>query len=476
MTALAAVAAWLQPALLAALAFRVTAGEADASWLALGALVAPLVALLAPARRPGATPAVGAAAALAIGVVLAADFLVAGDVATLFGGARWPGVALAALAALAVAAWPRARRLASPALVTALGLLALAPLGVALAAGAPPWTAWPRLALRPTLTFSERSRWVVAGDRFVRRTTLRFTEGQRVTALADGVYRVVEHDAAPPTVREWRLAAGDALTLRPGDELSVEAGARVRFEAGRRVPGAPASGVEWADAPARGPDMLPAALGALVTLVGAALVLVPSPRQGAAAAGPLLLLAGVSGALTWGVCAAAAFPDLALGGALPAPLLRLPALVLGAPAGAAVVVLTLGALALLLATAALALRERLAAAASPALELWAALVVVAAAVGMWPLDAWHVLTLGLGVAAAAWAPARLAEGATGAIAGALVGGLTFAALAALPAVAPGGPLWLEALARYPALVAMPLGWLAARALPAAADAGEPVVG
>lgn len=475
MTALAAVAAWLQPALLAALAFRITAGEADASWLALGALVAPLIALLAPARPPGAPPVVGAAAALAIGIVLAADFLVAGDVATLLGGARWPGVALAALAALAVAAWPGARRLAAPALVTALGLLALAPLAVALAAGAPPWTAWPRLALRPTLTFSERSRWVVGGDRFARRTTLRFTEGQRVTALADGVYRVVEHDAAPPTVREWRLATGDVLTLRPGDELSVEAGARVRFEAGRRVPGAPASGVEWADAPARGPDMVPAALGALVTLVGAALVLVPSPRR-SAAAGPLLLLAGVSGALAWGVCAAAAFPDLALGGALPAPLLRLPALVLGARAGAGVLVLTLGALALLLATATLALRERLAAAASPALELWAALVVVAAGVGMWPLDAWRVLTLGLGVAAAAWAPARLADGVSGALGGVLVGGLTFAALAALPAVAPGGPLWLEALARYPALVALPLGCLAARALPAPADAGEPVVG
>ena len=133
MTALAAVAAWLQPALLAALAFRITAGEADASWLALGALVAPLIALLAPARPPGAPPVVGAAAALAIGIVLAADFLVAGDVATLFGGARWPGVALAALAALAVAAWPGARRLAAP---------------------AAPWRSWSRTAARSPMSSS----------------------------------------------------------------------------------------------------------------------------------------------------------------------------------------------------------------------------------------------------------------------------------------------------------------------------------
>jgi hypothetical protein len=47
-TALTAVALWLHPALVAVLALRVAAGEPDAPWLALGALIAPLVALLAP--------------------------------------------------------------------------------------------------------------------------------------------------------------------------------------------------------------------------------------------------------------------------------------------------------------------------------------------------------------------------------------------------------------------------------------------
>ena len=56
----------------------------------------------------------------------------------------------------------------------------------------------------------------------------------------------VERDAMRVVVREWRLGAGDALTVRPGDQLTVDPGARVRFEAGRRVPGAPPSGMAWA--------------------------------------------------------------------------------------------------------------------------------------------------------------------------------------------------------------------------------------
>ena len=91
--------------------------------------------------------------------------------------------------------------------------------------------------------------------------------------------------------------------------------------------------------------------------------------------------------------------------------------------------------------------------------------MVATALAVWPLDPWRVLTLGLGLAAAAWAPARLATSAAGALAGPIVGGVAFVALAALPALAPGTPVWLDALAGYPALVAMPLGWLAARAMP-----------
>jgi len=463
MTALAAIAAWLQPALVAALAFRVTAGEADAPWLALAALVAPLVALLARGRPLAPNPVTATVAAVTVTLVLAADFLLAAEAATLLGAPRWQGVVLAALPAVIVAAWPAAGRLSPGALAAAAGLLLLAPAAVALAAGSP-LTAWQRSGMRSALTFASESAWVVAGERFARATTLRFAEGQRVVVLTAGVYRVVERDVAPPTVREWRLTAGEALTLRPGDELSVEAGARLRFEAGRRVPGAPASGIAWADAVARGPRMLPLAAGAVVTLLGAALVLVPTARRGrAAAAGPLVLLAAVSGALTWGVYAAGA-PDLVLAGALPAPLLRLPALALG-PSGAPLAWLTGLALVLMLATASVALHQRLTVCASAALEVWVGAVVVATALAVWPLDPWRVLTLGLGLAAAAWAPARLATSAAGALAGPIVGGVAFVALAALPALAPGAPAWLDALARYPALMAMPVGWLVARAMP-----------
>jgi len=471
-SALAAVAAWLQPALVVALAFRITAGAPDAPWLALGALIAPLVAVLADGGPAARNVVTAAASAVSVTLLLAANLLVAADGALLLGMPRWLGAALGAALALAAGAWPSARRVAVPALVVAVTALLLGPFAVAPAGGGAPWNAWHRSGARPALTFPERSPWVQSGKWFARATTLRFTEGQRVVTVAAGIYRVVEHDAAPPTVREWRLAAGDTLTLRPGDELSVEAGARLRFEAGRRVPGAPASGAEWADAPTRGPHLLPMAVGALLTVLGGALALVPAARRGPTAVfGPLVLLAATLAAIGWGVYAASA-PDVVLGGALPAPLLLTPTAMLGA-SGVPLALLTAATLLLLLAVTAVALRERLGASASMAPQLWLAAVVVAAAVALWPLDAWRVLTLALGVAAAVWAPARLATGSSGALAGPIVGGMVFLAVAALPTLAPAAPAWLEALARYPALVAAPLGWAAARALPPDGDREAP---
>ena len=280
MTALAAAAVWLQPVLLTVLALRITGGDAEAPWLTLGALIAPLVALLAPARRrAGANPVAVVAAALALTIVLAADFVVAADAAALLGGAPWHGVGLAAGFVLLVPLLPAPRWIGAVAPAVAAAALVLPLAAIALTMSTAPWTAWSLGSLRATVTFPEASGWVVEGERFPRAARLMFTEGQRVVAVTAGVYRVVEPDATPATVREWRLAAGETLTLRPGDELSVEAGARLRFDAGRRVPGAPASGIAWADAPARGPAMLPGALGALVTLVGGALALVPATRH-----------------------------------------------------------------------------------------------------------------------------------------------------------------------------------------------------
>jgi hypothetical protein len=454
MTALTGAAVWLQPVLLTAVVLRVAAGDPEAPWLALGALIAPLVALLAPGRRPpGPNRVTAAAAAVAVALLLAADFVVAADTAALLGGPPWLGVALAAAVALLVPLTPGARQASAPLLaIAAVGLLL--PLAVvAQRTGTGPWGAWSQAGLRPALTFSDTSGWVRDGQRFARAARLRFSEGQRVTALSAGLFRVVERDATPPTVRDWRLAAGEALTLRPGDELSVEAGARLRFEAGRRVPGAPASGITWADAPARGPRMLPGALGVLITLLGGALALVPAARRGPpAAAAPLALMVAVVGAMGWGVYAALTAPDLALGRSLPAPLLQLPTRALGPATGGALALLAGGAIALLLLTAVVALRVRLAAAAGAPAASWGLVVGLAAALAVWSPDPWRLFVLGLGLAAAVWTPALLATGQTAAVAGSLVGGLVFIALAGLPLLAPppaaGSRRWPDTL-RWP---------------------------
>jgi hypothetical protein len=275
-------------------------------------------------------------------------------------------------------------------------------------------------------------------------------------------------------VREWRLASGQTLTLRPGDELTVDAGSRLRFEAGRRVPGAPASGVTWADAPARGPGMLPAALGALVTLVGGAVALVPAgTRRGAPAAlGPLLLLAGVAAAMGWGIYAAATAPDLALGGSLLAPLLGLPSLALGARAGLPLAAAAAAGIALLLLGGTIALRQRLAAAARPQPALWAGVVALAGVLTTGGFDPWRLIVLGLGLGASAWAPAVLASSRAGSVAGAVVGAGVFVALAGLPALTPVTTWGLQTLVRYPALVALPLAWAAAHAADAVVGGDE----
>ena len=474
MTALAAAAVWLQPVLLATLALRVAAGDADAPWLALGALIAPLVAVLAPVRRrSGSNPVAAVATAAAVTLILAADFVVAADAATLLGAAPWLGVTAAATLVLVVALLPGARLGSTPVLAVAAGALLLPLVSVALTTGTAPWTAWSRGGLRPSLTFPETSGWVREGERFARPARLTFAEGQRVTTLTAGVYRVIERDAAEPTVREWRLAAGETLTLRPGDELSVEAGARLRFEAGRRVPGAPASGIAWADAPARSPSMLPAAFGALATLVGGALALVPASRRGPpAAVGPLVLLVATAAAVGWGVYAAATAPDLALGGSVLAPILSLPMRALGPRTGAPLAVLALVAFVVLLLTAVVALRARLADAAGRAPTRWAAAVGLAAALTAAPLEPWRVLALGLGVAAATCTPSLVAGGRAVGLVGSIVGAAAFLALAAVPLVDPAMASRLEPLGRYPALVAMPLGWAAALALSAMTGSGD----
>src|SRR5207245_2914798 len=85
------------------------------------------------------------------------------------------------------------------------------------------------VAARPALVFSGRSAWVTEGERFVRGTTVAVDEAHRVVAVTPGTFRVVEQDGGRRVVRDWRLAAGDAISLRPGDTLTAAAGSRLRF-------------------------------------------------------------------------------------------------------------------------------------------------------------------------------------------------------------------------------------------------------
>jgi hypothetical protein len=311
----------------------------------------------------------------------------------------------------------------------------------------------------------ERSAWVAHGLRFERPTTLSFTEDHRLTTLTPAVYRVTERDGARIVVREWRLGEGETLAVRPGDLVEVPAGARVRFEAGKRVPGAPASGVVWAEAPERGElRRLPRVLGVLVTLLGGAVALVRPMRAGrlGLASEPLLWLAFVVGGACWGIYAAALAPELSAAGAAAAPIVGVPTAALGPRAGAAAALaVTAGLFALLLA-ASFPLRDRVAAAAGPrAAALWTAIAAVAVVLALWPAEPWRVLAVGLGLAASAWAAPLLAVAGTAgapAATGSVVGALAFAALAAL---GPQLPDWASPLALYPALLAAPLGFAAA---------------
>src|SRR2546426_1249439 len=170
------------------------------------------------------------------------------DVARLAGVPRHAALTLSAATAFLGVAWRAARRPVGDAAVLAGAAGVVLPLVVigAVAVAVPPWTAWSRTASRPALTFGERSAWVTDGRRLERSTTLVFTEPHRVTALNPGVYRVVEEvvegDAPRSVTREWRLAAGEALTLRPGDRLILEAGAPGRLQGGKRGAGSAAPG------------------------------------------------------------------------------------------------------------------------------------------------------------------------------------------------------------------------------------------
>ena len=503
-----AIAAWTSPVLLALVAARALAGGPDAPALALAAVVAPLIAFLCPATRGAQRPNLVATLAVGagLGFMLWANLLLFADVAGLLGLPRWATATLATLVALltvelaqaADTGGPRAPRRAARGrargeggarfyrmalrgggltllYTSALGLVAL----VAIIAGTlvvSPWGAWRDVASRPALTFGERSPWVTDGRTLARPIALDFTEGHRVTALSPATYRVVE----PGRFREWQLRPGETLSLRAGDRLVLDAGARLRFEAGKRIPGAPASGVVWADPPERGGlTAVLEALGTLVTLVGGALAIVGSrPTLGARAvyAGSGLLLVLVLSALCLGVFGAYAAPGLSIGVPALAATFDLPAAIVPGPMGQALGALGAGVLLVLFAATALALREVLGRAlrrwrgresdtTGPRAELTRPIMrvflVAACAASLWGGEASRALLTGLGLAASATLGARLADDQPATrLVGSVVGVIVFAGFALL---GPRLPTWASVVGTYPALAAAPLAWGAARA-------------
>jgi hypothetical protein len=481
---LVVVGAWVSPVVLAALAARVATGDTGVPMLLATVVCAPLLALLLAQRQvlhasgravidsraPGLAPArssvVLGGVAIFVGLVfvLAANLVVAGDLARLLGLTRVHGIGAGTVVAVAVIAWPAGDRWWRLAMPIGAGLVLL-PLALVVASTQSPRAAWSTMAMRPALAFDARSAWVTEGRAVGERLTLTFDEPHRVVAAAPATWRVIESDTAQVSIREWRLAAGDALTLRPGDQLALDAGTRVRFEAGRRVPGAPISGTAWADGRRR-PMLvtLATSIGLAITLAGGGWALVPATvlpvSRVAAIIVPIGLSAFVAGASFWGLYGIAVVPELALTPRALAPPLEVVARITALPWRQAQVTLLVVGVVGLLVGAVLAWRMRFAeqvhelgVSARSLVVSAVSAVLVAAALAMGNGDPWRLFTWGLGIVATTIVAPRLAVvGARSELFGALAGVVAFAA-----AVFFGGRF-----TEHPALMAAPLAWAVAR--------------
>jgi hypothetical protein len=481
---------WLTPAMTLAVPAALAAHGPDGLWLGLIVVLGPLIALgLAgrhPVPPPGEAPRSGEALfpvvtlLLAIGVLLWANIALAGDLAAWLGARRWQGIVIAASAGWLLTAWRPLRRLTPLLLAVAFAAAAVVLLQLVWALGVGPVAAWGRVAGQPAFRFPPSSPWVTGGrDLSTVRggAALVVDEVHRLTAPVGGVLRARTIDGARPAEVEWTLAPGETVTLRAGDEIGRGSTLRLRFEADKRVPGAPPSGMAWAEGR---PPRLPERAGLAVTLlVGAAALLraglsVRLSRDGLGFVAGGLLLAFVW-AQAWAVYALLQAPDLLLGGITLERLLELPAPGLFAePWRRALQALLLAAgLAAFLASS-LALRERLGALdATGGGEighdpgLWAGLFGGAALASLWPVDPWALSLLALGGAGSALGPAALwppRRSRTATTAG-VVGLLVFAALAVAQARGSSGG-FLGAAIAYPALAAAPAGafilWLGRR--------------
>jgi hypothetical protein len=465
-TALRAVGAWTSPVLLASLASFVFAGDRAAPLMVLIVLIAPLVALLRPSLAPPPR-VIGGVTVVAVAVIVCADFNVIAELARFGGIDRW----YALVVALAVALVPAFARDVevwwSRAVPIGLAACTLPLVAVAVATNATPWSAWSSVASRPAFEFGEHSEWVTDGRSLWTEGTLTFTEPHRMTAVTPGTYRVLERDGSRAIAREWHLASGDVLALRPGDRLVLARGVRVRFEPGKRVPGSAMSGATWADPPpARRMVTVLEFLGATATLLGGGMALMSSPVSMTvlvALGVSVTLLVVVLAPLCWGVYAMYAAPDLLLGATILTPLVQLSPTVDPHDGALLAGSVAFGLVTFFAATmAALSRRLEVITNLSPgrARAAWSGLCVGACVASLWPADPWRLLLAGLGLLASAWiAPALADAGAVATIVAGVVGTIAFAIIAL-------GGTWLihdvPVVLEYPALVAAPVAWCVAR--------------
>jgi len=490
MTGTTAVAGWTGPAIVVAVVARVTLGGVDAPLFVLAVLAAPLIALLVP---PPCRPPSAVALPIALVVTVCILGSAVHAVTALGRVAGWPAWAAlaAAITLVCVPALPRVPRRA-PAAVLGVGVVALvsAVAGFGHAVHAFPWTAWSRVASRGVFELGPDSAWTGEGFRAVAPVSFTSTDAQRIRVMAAGVYRVTEHDRAQPVVREWRLASGDSLALRPGDVLAIPAGGRVQFESGARLPSPATSGTSWADGAPTSMVRARSVAGwatVVITLVGGALVVVRplAPLSvGAAVVGPVAVLAVVSAAAAWAIHAVDLAPELAIGTPPGASLASLVPAVVAEPWRSRVAAALVVALIALFVAAATALHQRLGDLVAlhgdrmsvklgrPGVRAgaWVMIVTVAGVVGVWIADGWSLLMQGMGLGAAVVLGPLLAtwdaaDARRASIAGAVAGALVFIGalhatgwLTTLPAVI------VTKIAHHPALVAVPAAWLVATAV------------
>ena len=478
MRAVSAIALWTGPATFAVIGARVFAGDPAAPFLLVAAVLAPLLALMqrrSVASPPSLTAPEAAIAVVSAALILWAQLLIVADLGTALGITRWRSLAVVAALACIVMLVRGAGRYWAIGVPLGIAGLALPLLLIASAAEVPPWRAWAEVASRPAFAFPADSAWVTEGRTVARTTTLTFAEPHRVTAVQPATYRVTERDGAVVTVRELRLATGESVFVRSGDQLVIPAGAVVRFEAGKRVPGTAVSGIAWASRPlGTGGDGLVEALGIAVTLCGGAVALIrrPSGSRPALAVVPALLAAFALCAACWGIYAAhlgielglGATPSIAFAEALALsgvhPTVASPLTILAAAFLVLVIVTMFATRAQIkeVAVASVSLERRARARRGGDL-LWLGMLAATIAAGMLALDAWRVLTTGLGLAASAWAAPRLGARRSAAWLASAAGAVAFAAFAWSAAEL---PLWASAVGLYPALAAAPLAWAIAR--------------